>query len=378
MKRITNPFVVTGKIPDELFCDRTKELALLESALANELNVVLTSARRMGKTSLIDHALDHFLASGDYIAITVDILQTTSFREFIRVLGRAVFDAVATRSDKMLKLFTTWLKSLSASFGYDPVQNTPTFDVKLGDILTPEYTLGEIFGYLEKVDKRCIVVIDEFQQITRYPEKNIEALLRTHIQKMSNTHFVFSGSRRRLMEEIFFSASRPFFQSAKAMRLEPIHRDIYCEFATRHFMNARKKIMPEAFALVYDTFQGVTFYVQRIMKDAFAQTRENDCCNLAATREIIDDYVMENDSYLREQLGFITETQKELLYAIHAEGRAQAITSMKFNKKHRLRSASSTQSAALKLLEYDLITRTENVYTLTDPLLSLWLTRTKA
>lgn len=54
----------------------------------------------------------------------------------------------------------------------------PTFDVKLGQINAPEYTLDEIFTYLEKGDKPCIVAIDEFQQIAKYPENNIEALLR--------------------------------------------------------------------------------------------------------------------------------------------------------------------------------------------------------
>jgi hypothetical protein len=60
----------------------------------------------------------------------------------------AVFDSVATRSVKLRKQFVTFLKSLSAGFGYDTIQNIPTFDVKLGDVQNPEYTLAEIFGYL--------------------------------------------------------------------------------------------------------------------------------------------------------------------------------------------------------------------------------------
>ncbi|WP_176780534.1 hypothetical protein [Prevotella sp. tc2-28] len=48
-----------------------------------------------------------------------------------------------------------------------------------------------------------------------------------------------------------------------------------------------------------------------------------------------------------------------IIIAIHAEGQVQSITSSTFNRKHRLRSPSSTQSAAFKLLEYDLITRKE-------------------
>lgn len=375
MNKVINPFIVSGKIDRAYFCDRQQESAELEKALTNELNVVLTSSRRMGKTSLVDYVFDKQSIKNEYITITVDILHTTTFREFILAFGNAVFDSVATRSKKLRKQFITLLKSLSASFGYDPLQGVPTFDVKLGDILRPDYTLKEIFEYIEKVDKRCLVIIDEFQQITRYPEKNVEALLRTHIQKLSNANFVFSGSRRRLMEEMFFSSKRPFFQSAKAIRLEPIEKDVYLDFASHHFKEAGKDIDADAFGYVYDTFWGVTFYVQRIMKDAFAETSVGAKCDIMTIKNLIDKFINENDSHIREQLSFITEPQKELLYAIHAEGQVQSITSAAFNKKHRLRSPSSTQTASKKLLEYDFITRKEKIYSLTDPLLSLWLSR---
>ena len=117
--------------------------------------------------------------------------------------------------------------------------------------------------------------------------------------------------------------------------------------------------------------------MQRIMKDAFAETSVGAKCDIKTIKLLIDKFIDENDSHIREQLSFITEPQKELLYAIHAEGQVQSITSSAFNKKYSLRSPSSTQSAALKLLEYDLITRKEKVYSITDPLLSLWLTRRK-
>ncbi|MBQ6202493.1 MAG: ATP-binding protein [Prevotella sp.] len=375
MGALINPFVVSGRIPEGYFCDRVAESSELEKSLSNQMNVVLTSSRRMGKTSLVDYVFNKPAISDDYITISVDILQTTTFREFIFAFGTAVFDAVATRGEKWRKLFVSFLKSLSGSFGYDPVQNTPTFDVKLGDIQLPEFTLREIFQYLDSVDKRCLVVIDEFQQITRYPEKNVEEILRTHIQKLSNANFVFSGSRRRLIEEMFFSAKRPFYQSAKPLRLEAIDEDVYFDFTVNHFQKAGKMITRGAFDLVYKTFWGVTLYVQRLMKDAFIETQAGVTCDVAMVEQLIKDYIRENDSHLREQLSFITEPQKELLYAIHDEGQVQSITSSAFNRKHRLRSPSSTQSAALKLLEYDLITRKEKTYSLSDPLLSLWLSR---
>lgn len=377
MNKNINPFVVSGKIPPQYFCDRVEESKQLEKALCNQMNVVLTSSRRMGKTSLVDFVFDKPEIRDNYITISIDILHTTTFREFILAFGTAVFDCVAARSEKWRKQFVTFLKSLSASFGYDATSNLPTFDIKIGDVQQPEYTLQEIFKYLESIDKRCLIVIDEFQQITYYPEKNVEALMRTHIQKLSNSNFVFSGSQRRLMEEMFFSSKRPFYQSAKSIRLEPIDKDIYMDFAVKNFKDSGKEIEKEAFAHIYDTFQGVTLYIQRILKDAFAETSKGETCDVETAKRLIEEYIDENDSRLREQLSFITETQKELLYAVHEARQASGITSMEFTKKYRLRSPSSSQSAALKLLEYDMITRNEKFYSISDPLLSLWLDRRK-
>ena len=105
----------------------------------------------------------------------------------------------------MTQLFMQPLKSISGKFGFDPLSNIPTFSLELGDIDRPEYTLDEIFVYLAKADKPCIIAIDEFQQIAKYPEKNIEALLRTHIQKINNCHFIFAGSERHMMQNLFVS-----------------------------------------------------------------------------------------------------------------------------------------------------------------------------
>lgn len=115
------------------------------------------------KTTLIDHVFERSEIADNFITISIDILDTGNLNEFVFVLGNAVFDKVAKRSDRLLKLFPMVMKSLQASFGYDPVQGTPTFDIKLGDLTTPEYTLQEICEYLDKVEQRCLVVIDEFQ-----------------------------------------------------------------------------------------------------------------------------------------------------------------------------------------------------------------------
>lgn len=368
-----NPFVLSPAIPDELFCDRQSESASLIKSLLNQENIVLISPRRVGKTGLIYHCFHQPEISNDHITISIDILHTTSFQEFIKELGTAVFNTVAKRSEKLTKLFVTTLRSLSGSFGLDPVTYTPTFDLKLGQINMPEYTLDEIFTYLEEADKPCIVAIDEFQQITKYSEGNIEALLRGRIQKLINTHFIFAGSERRIMNEMFFSDKRPFFQSATLLQLEPIDLNIYTEFATQKFRAAGKSLEPEAMEWAYNTFDGVTMYVHKLLHDTFADTMPSATCTVAEMQQAADQMLQQNGKRLQELLAYVTEQQKEVLYSIAADRYVQRITSSDFVRRHHLKSASAVQSAVKRLLDLDLITEQHKSFSISDPLLRIWI-----
>ena len=370
-----NPFILSPVIPDELFCDRKEETAKLVKSIMNQENVVITSPRRVGKTGLVYHCFGRPSVKEHYITISIDILHTTSFQEFIKELGSAVFNSVAKRNDRLMKMFTAALHSVSGSFGYDPIQNSPTFDVKLGQIRTPEYTLDEIFSYLEQADKPCIVAIDEFQQITKYDDSNIEALLRGRIQRLSNTNFGFAGSERHIMNEMFFSDKRPFFQSAALLQLEPIKLSVYTDFAIRLFQEAGKDIEEEAVNWVYHEYNGVTMYVHKLLHDAFAETEAGTVCTIADMKNFSDLYIQQNAKRLQELLTYVTEQQKEVLYAVAADGSADRITSGDFVRRHHLKSASAVQSAVRKLLEYDLLTEQNKTYTVSDPLLRIWITQ---
>ena len=375
MDKYYNPFFIAGRIPPECFCDRDVETKRLTGCILNHENVVLTSPRRVGKTELIYHCFDDERLKDEFFVIFVDILHTSSLRELIMELGSGVFKKVARHSDKLMKAFASTLRSLQGSFGFDPVSGMPTFNVRLGDITAPEYTIEEIFEYLEKADRHCIVVIDEFQQVVKYREKGVEALLRANIQRSSNSNFIFSGSERRIMDQIFLDAKRPFYQSATNLSMAPIDRSVYVRFAQEQFARYGKTVTERGVFKAYDAFEGITAYVQRIMHDSFAETSTGGTVDIDLVNSMADRFVEESSRRIREQLSFITEQQKELLYAIHSEGIAKGLTTSAFVKKHRLKSASSVQSATKQLLEMDLITKVGREYTISDPLLKLWLTR---
>ena len=365
-----NPFILTPMIPEEYFCDREHETHQLIKTVTNQGNLVLISPRRVGKTGLINHCFEQPVIKDDFITVSIDILHTTSFSEFIMELGNAVFRNVAKRSDRMMAKFTAALRSLRASFGYDPLKGTPTFEIKLGQVATPDYTLDELLGYLEEAEKPCLVAIDEFQQITNYPEKNIEALLRGRILRLSNTYFIFAGSERLIMSEMFF---RPFYQSASLLNLDPISLDNYKAFVAHHFQVNGKHVDDDVVASVYNKWQGITMYMHRIFHDAFINVQQGESCTMQVIEDVTATYIAQNEKRLQELLAFISVQQKELLYAIAREGVATKLTSAAFVKRHQLKSASAVQSAAKRLLDYDIITQKGHEFSVSDPLLEIWL-----
>lgn len=373
MAKEINPFIVTGRIEPEYFCDRVEESARLVRSLTNGNNMVIISPRRMGKTGLIRFCYDKPEIRDEYYTFFIDILHTSSLREFTYLLGREIYEMLLPRSRKMATLFLRTIKSISGKFGFDPLTGLPTFNVELGDIERPEYTLEEIFSYLTLADKPCIVAIDEFQQVAKYPEKNIEALLRTHIQKIRNSNFIFAGSERHMMQEMFLSASRPFYHSADMLELRAIAREIYVPFIVEHFESRNRRIAAADVEKVYDLFKGHTFYIQKTFNEAFADTLVGGECTIEVIRTAIEGMIAANDTIFREILSNIPEKQKELLYAIGKDGEAERVTSAEFIKRHSLSSASSVQSATKKLLEKDIITEIGKVYSLTDKLFAMWI-----
>lgn len=221
------------------------------------------SPRRMGKSKLVKFCYDKPEITDNFYTFYIDILHTSGLREFTYVFGQKVFEVLHSRSQKMFTALVQGLKSINAKFGFDPINNTPTFSIELGDISRPEYTLTEIFDCLEHTDKPCIVAFDEFQQIMKYPEKNVEALLRSHIQQLSNVHFIFAGSERHLVSEMFLSSARPFYNSTSIMELHPIKPDIYTNFVCGLFNEFGKSVEGNDVMKIYDVFEGNTYYMQK-------------------------------------------------------------------------------------------------------------------
>ena len=372
--RPNNPFIISSDyVSKEYFCDREFETKVLTDNIVNGRNTALISVRRMGKSGLISHVFNQELISRNYISFFIDLYSTSSLSEMVSLMGKEILDSLKGKGEKIIERFITTVRSLVAGITMDPVTGQPTLNISIGNIQRPEQTLKEIFEYLEKSEKPCIVAIDEFQQIADYPEQNVVALLRTYVQKCRQTQFIFSGSKRRMMDKLFNNPAEPFYQSCTNLFLEPIDKARYFKFAQNHFIAAEKNISEECFYRMYDVLEGHTWYIQRLLNEIYGSLPKGETAEISHLDEAMQLILKLDRRSYEETLQQLTNPQKLLMIAIAKDIKAKEITSSEFVQRHGLKSSSSVQSAAKALYESEAILRDGDKYFITNRFFGFWL-----
>ena len=369
-----NPFFIGRYVDKHYFCDREKDTETLIKHIVNGRNVALISPRRLGKSGLIHHTFAQENIQKKYTTIYVDIYSTKDLCEFVKSLSEAIVKAVMPQQ-KWHERFFSFIKSLRVGFRIDSISGEPMFDIGVGDIEHPDKTIRELFDYMEASAKPCILAIDEFQQIREYPESTTEAFIRTMVQQCSRTSFIFCGSKRHTMTDMFYSPAKPFFQSVISQSLKPIPMDTYIEFAGRMFSERGKRLDKTAAEMVYRMFDGCTWYMQMMMNELFALTKEDMTCSPEYLDFAWENIIMAQEDRYQAILYGLAPKQKQLLYAIAKDKTVEGITSSEFVKKHRLVSASSVQAALKPLLKNDIVTCEEGKYRIYDYFFADYLAR---
>ena len=372
--RPKNPFVSQGYISPEYFCDREQETDLMLSHFENGRNITLVSPRRIGKTGLIKNLFYHIdRQDKGAICLYLDIYATKNLQDFTEMFGSVVFNGFARKEKSFMQKAATLLGSLRPIFSTDPYTGMPKMMITV-DPSRSQLTIQQIFELLSQSRREIYIAIDEFQQIANYPESGTEALLRSHIQFATNVHFIFAGSKYRLMAEMFGSPQRPFFQSTEMMDLQPLDKEVYYVFANRFFEKKRGSLDRDTFMELYDRFEGHTWYIQSVLNRLY-----DSCLHVRGIKEVNREtvHLVESRSPQYESLAqFLSSNQFNLLKAIAIEGVVKEPTGGRFIREHNMASASIVQSALRALVDKEIVYRTSRGYIVYDRFMSIWLART--
>ncbi len=348
-----NPFTLKPYVSKELFCDRKKELKDLAINIENGSNVTIISPRRMGKTGLILRYFDDIQERNVGIRTCyVDVMETGSLEDFVKTIAESVMRSFP-ESTSIGEKFWKFIKGLRPQIGFDSITSEPQISITYQNQGEKERTLDGILQFLENQDEPILLAIDEFQQIRQYPEKNIEAMLRTRIQHLKNVSFIFSGSQRNMMADMFFSPKSPFFASTQNLTIGKVAEKEYRLFITEQFNRNDREIDDEALEFVLQWSRRHTFYTQKLCNRIYAEGYKRigiDEAKLAA-RHILE----ENAEYFSQYKRLLTDGQWNYLKAIAEEGEVTQPMAGTFIRKYDIGTPANSRRLLQALIDKELI-----------------------
>lgn len=174
---------------------------LQDKILAGQ-NVVLYGEKSAEKTTLVSEALR--LVSDSHDAIIVDLSNVGTPNDVIFSISSAVqrLPARGRPKEAVRRLFRKILPAGTKQGWQD--------------------SMYEMFNDIERAhqERPLVVFLDEFQDVLNCEDRDrLIALLRSHIQHQPDIPYIFTGSDRCKMYEIFVGSSSPFFKSALPMEI---------------------------------------------------------------------------------------------------------------------------------------------------------------
>ena len=265
-----NAFKYGCSVDGENFCARPDLAKSLSGYVESGQNLVIQGERRIGKTSLVKETV---LSMRGWSLLYADFMGVKSVSDVCNRIADALarFDS----GDSFMRKIFASLIHLRPVATVDAMTGLPTITVDVRASSDPS-SVNAVMNAVEshiKGRKTC-VVFDEFQDILDVGDgEQMLALMRGRIQFMPRTPFVFLGSARNAMMDIFMSPKSPFYKSAAVFDVGSIPDDDFFEFAKSRFATGRRELPRPLFDRVLEFVDRTSGDVQE-MCDAMWQISE--------------------------------------------------------------------------------------------------------
>ncbi len=309
-----NPFTYSKIVTGDAFCNRTNEIKELSGFINSSQNVLVYSHRRLGKTCLLHRVLSQLgrKCSGMY----VDLYGTTTEQDFIDAVFKS-YTQIEPKIDKIIKFLNKTMKSARIDLSYNPGSDSyslkPLFDHKENDLV-----LHELFETLKlySESKKLVVVFDEFQEIENYSDGTFEKKLRKELQWHNNISYIFSGSKRHVLQQMFTSGKRAFYKQAQSFPIEKIDTVHYLTWAGKLFKKAGFNVPETVLQEVIQLCENHPMYVQKFLHHLWEFMQVKGAVKLENLPEITDTIIrLQEDEYVL-LWGSLTANQKKTVKLI--------------------------------------------------------------
>jgi hypothetical protein len=372
MPRARNPFRYGGRVSGDHFCDREEEIGELLTDVRSHQHVVLYSQRRFGKTSLVWKLMEE-ARSGDIIPVYVDLYPISTLRELIEEYAKAIARALS-RYEKAKKLMRELFTRLYLSMGVDASGN-PTWSVgfdKDRETDSFEEVASCMEEYLGKKGKTGVVVFDEFQQIVETNGERTERRLRSMIQTHEHVSYVFVGSKKHLLRDLFTNPNRPFYRSAKIFPLGKIPSPELSKFIMERFEEAKVGIDDEAVVAVLEATECHPYYTQCLCHALF-ELRRGGRIRAGDVPRAVDLLIERESAAYMNTWDLLTQRQRQALVSLSETAPEESPYRPEMLRRFDISQPSVMIRALKSLVDKDLIDREGGRYEIIDLFFKRWI-----
>jgi len=311
-----SPFRFGKVVTGEYFVNRKDEIKRIQSNIGSNINTILISPRRWGKSSLMQQIAQKTADRRNRFAF-IDFYNIRTEEEFYNVYARQVLKASLTKTEEFLNAGKNFFRSIipQIAFSIDPAHDL-AIRFNWDEI---KKSKKEIIDLPENIAKKknihLIVCIDEFQNIARLNNYfHIEEDLRACWQQHKHVAYCLYGSKRHMMLDIFNQESRPFYRFGDLIMLDKIKKKNWISFIIKAFSITGKIVTPEMAEKIVDFAGNHPDYIQQLCHHVWSLTEHK--VNENAIQNAIDLVLSSNSILYQETCEGLSSTQLNLLRAV--------------------------------------------------------------
>ncbi|MCK5156480.1 MAG: ATP-binding protein [Spirochaetales bacterium] len=363
------PFMYGTVVTKDFFCGRAEVILRINELLLSSQNVVLHGERRIGKSSLVVEVIRRQKA---VTGIYVDLMEVKSEEDLFQRLARGVLAAKYKKS--MFELLGKTLTNFKPQIGIDPITQLPTLSID-SKIKIEDNSIDAIFNSIVEINKkqRVSVFVDEFQDVLKIKEhRPLLAKLRSKIQYISDISFVYAGSIRSQMEQIFADIDSPFFKSAIPITVGPIEHDLLTEFIKARFKIGKRNISEKIIEKIFTITDMITGDIQQVCEAIWSTSSHGDEITNDSFYKAVELIFSHENVVYQRIFGELTGFQLKVLKGVAQYG-GREIYSNNFFEKNGFTNASSVKRAIDKLIKVKILFIYKKEYKFANPFFKLWL-----
>ncbi len=364
-----NPFKYGQVVSGVDFCPRPETQKQLANYIQSGQNVVVYGERRIGKTSLIYETLTN---ASKRRMLHIDLMDVKSLEDLHARMAKAIL-SMEQRSGSLEKIFSL-LAGLRPVLAMDPYTGQPTFSIDAPAKTTP----NSIEGLLDLIEtlnqkKPLAVFIDEFQDILNLPDANHTfALLRSKIQFHQEIPYLFAGSIRNAMWDIFTNPDNAFYKSALPMEVGALNRDLFSDFLLHKFEAGGRRITSELFEEIFELTDQVAGDVQELCGALWETSAAGDGLDESAVGDALERIYAQEAKGYESCMVLLTALQVKCLVGLARVG-GEAPFSARFLQEAGIATSASITKTLNRLMKLKIIFKHEQGYRFTNPFFKNWL-----